>query len=235
MIKNIMQSSRYLYWFVDYSMRARKCFLKSFSAIALIFIIILSGCEKYHVFNKKPNNVDNDINTIYDNIVEKINKNDIPLEFAGGYSKYVGYQFYDRNLDGINELYIYRIHDFLNSNNGMASKPFIYEAYKVEDHKPVLFFSGEPRGVSTHDNCYFALVENRIAYLTSGYSEENIIVYDNQNNEIEKIHCDYAFVTGNPDHDVYKINETTVSKNEYRKKIESINNNIGFFPIKLNE
>lgn len=201
--------------------------------LPIVLIYILCGCQKNYTINNYKNETDKDLNALYDNIIDKIYKDDMPLEFMSGHSRYIGYQLYDRDFDGINELYIYRIHDFDGIKNGMISKPFIYEAYKVENGEPVLFLNGEPRGNATCDNCYFALNNGQILHLQNSHSTEDISLIDTNDSIIEELHCDYAYVTGNPDHDVYKINDKNVSKDEYQNQLESINSKIGYFSAKL--
>lgn len=187
-----------------------------------------------------------DVAEIYADTIANIDKKDYVLEYTGGVSKYIGYQFYDVDGDSIDELYIYRKHTGLNNNleyiYRLIGGPFIYESYKIEDGKAVLNFTGEPRGNATCDNCYLALMDGTIANVITSHSDENIIIFNqfgssgiDKNKIIKTLHKDFAYVAGNPENDVLKINDKTVESLEYYSEINNILSKVGLFNVEIKQ
>lgn len=176
--------------------------------------------------NTKISHGSNDLyNEIISNIPDNKNTYDMVEYQPNGVLSFWGYQLFDANGDGIDELFIYR--------NGYRGRFFIDEAYTIKNNKAVIFDVGVGvDGVrsncytgATRDDVWYSLIDGKIAFCSYHWgSIDEMIIIDPKINKKEQIVYDTTISeTG------WAYNGNPISAEEADSRIIFMENQIGYF------
>ena len=168
--------------------------------------------------------------SIYNDVLNKIESSIVVYEpgYSNGKGKanFIGYQLYDVDNDGINELFIFR--DYVYDNISGGKGVYIDKAYTIKNNQVELFLSTDytkenSENGNWQNGAYYALKDGRILY--DGYRTFSLI--DKKNNTTEH----YLYEIGGAD-GVW-VNDVDVIVNDANDKLENAKSLKPYFDVPL--